>query len=59
MKETIQMLVTVKIEYPKESTITKTNKNRAEAIKQAKRCVTSTSILGSTSIKPIKAKEHE
>lgn len=59
MKETIQMLVTVKIEYPKGFSERTTRKNRAEAIKHAKRCVTSTSILGLTSIKPIKAKKLE
>lgn len=58
MKETIEMLVTVKIEYPEGKTITQTNKNRKEAVKQAKKCVTSTSMLGSTWVKPIKAKEN-
>lgn len=57
MTETIQLLVTVKIDYPNESTKTKTNKNRAEAVKIAKQCVTSTSILGGISVNPKKAKE--
>ena len=51
------MLVTVKIEYPQESTITETNKNRKEAVKWAKQCVTASSMLGLTCVKPIKAKE--
>jgi len=57
MKETIQMLVTVKIDYPEGKTISQTNKNRKDAVKQARNCVTSVSMLGSTIIKPIKAKE--
>ena len=57
MKETIQMLVTVKIQYPEGNTIAKTNKNREKAVKEAKGCLTSVSSLGLISAQPIKAKE--
>ena len=47
--EKIQLIVTVEITYTDAKT-------KREAVKLAKRCVTSTSILGLTSIEPKKAK---
>lgn len=49
MTETITLIVKVKINYPDK-------KSRKEAIKKAKECVTSVSILGSTGVSPKSAK---
>lgn len=49
MTETITLIVKVKINYPDK-------KSRKEAIKMAKQCVTSSSILGSTGSIPKSAK---
>ena len=52
MKKTIKLVVTVQIEYPKES-------DMDNAINRAKECVLAQRIWGSISVNPLSAKIQE